>query len=620
MAHAPDPASIRSRTALSWVERRSVDSRLGMLSHVAIAVGLAMLATSVGGGLYIRNLAEVDEEIAHRALTAALLEKDFASLERDVFRHGMVRDAPTQEDYRGNVADFQDSLSQTACLMANGDSAVQAIKQTSDAYVQTTVDVFSAGQDGPAAATRIMGVGDQVDASIEKVRDREIAAAAAIDQQQNLLLTWVMGLSVAITLAASAIYFLFTRAIRRTINSELSGLSQAIAQIESGQLDVAVPHLDRDDEIGGLARAAERLRDANRSKLLAAQETQAMLDIMGTHLRAMADGDLSADMPDLGENYAGLRADFGAMVVRLRESLASVSEAAESVRLGASEINQATSDLARRTEVNAAEISDVTETIRAITGDLKNSSSRAHTAADDVSAAVTEARTGGEIVGRAVDAMAAIESSTVEIGKIISVIDEIAFQTNLLALNAGVEAARAGDVGRGFAVVASEVRALAQRSADAAKDIRQLIHGSAAEVEQGVLLVRQTGDALSSIIAQVTSVTDVVLEISAASTRQSGELERANEAMSSMEMSSQQNAAMVEEGTAAARGLANQSDVLTDVVSRFRIRRGTGAGPAAKVAQLPVTRAVRRVVGHSAVKASALAIANEPNGEDWSEF
>ena len=615
---------------VGWMAKRSVGARLGLLTLLAVILGTTLVATSVVGGLYIRDLAQTDQVTAQRALSSALLEKDFASLERDVFRHGMVRSGETREDMETNIAELDRAITDTAGTMEDPQDPLFAnFLETKRTYVDTVRSVYSSDMDGPAAAATISESSGAVDVAVEQVRDREIARSHEIDALQNSLLVWVMGISVVITGIGCGLYYAFAQATRRTINGELGDLRRAIGQIEAGQLDITVPHAARSDEIGELARAAERLREANRARAVATRETDQMIQIVGDRLRAMSEGDLSEDMPDIGERFSALRADFNAMGAQLRDSLAAIAASAQVVRIGASEINSATDDLARRTETNAAEISEVSETIGSISQRLQGSSLRAGQAAKDVSAAVSEAQHGGEVVGKAVTAMAAIEVSTAEIGKIISVIDEIAFQTNLLALNAGVEAARAGDVGRGFAVVASEVRALAQRSADAAKDIRVLIHGNIGEVEQGAQLVRLTGEALTKIIDQITSVTEVVVDLSQGSQQQSAELEKASGFMANMERSTQQNAAMVEEGTAAARGLVDQADVLADVVGGFRIgaatarpaRSASGHIPAQAVVPIRPTRAQQKAPAKAPATLGNLALSQPATDfDDWSEF
>lgn len=617
---------------VGWMAKRSVGARLGLLTKMAIILGLTMIATSVIGGVYIRNLARTDQETANRALSSALLEKNFASLERDVFRHGMVRSNDTREAMESNIAEFDQGIADILGIMEDPqDPLVAKVLGSEGNYKNTVRSVFASGIEGAAAALTISEASGPVDKAVEDIRNREIARSREIDELENSALAWIMGLSVVVTAIGSTLYFAFAQAARRTINGELGDLRNAISQIEAGQLDITVPHASRSDEIGELARAAERLREANRSRAVAIGETNQMIQIVGERLRAMSQGDMSEDMPPIADRFSALRDDFNSMVAQLRDSLSAIANSAQVVRVGASEINSATADLARRTETNAAEISEVTETIGSISQRLQDSSARAGQAAKDVSAAVSEAQNGGEVVSKAVTAMAAIEVSTGEIGKIISVIDEIAFQTNLLALNAGVEAARAGDVGRGFAVVASEVRALAQRSADAAKDIRILIHGSIGEVEQGAQLVRLTGGALAKIIDQITSVTEVVVDLSQGSQQQCAELEKASGFMANMERSTQQNAAMVEEGTAAARGLVDQADLLADVVSGFRIGTSSASparqAPAAKAATavVPIRPAPKRTPVSTRAKAPVtsgnLALSQPATDlDDWSEF
>ena len=617
---------------VGWMAKRSVGARLGLLTKMAIILGLTMIATSVIGGVYIRNLVDTDHETVDRVLGSAILEKDFASLERDVFSYGLVRSGETRDSLTTNIAELDQSITETAALMEDpADPLMAKVADYHSRYLDTLRPILTSGASTAAAAATLSEAGGEVDDAIEHMRDRESAVSAEIAARQTTLLAWVMGLSVVITAIGSTLYFAFAQAARRTINGELGDLRNAISQIEAGQLDITVPHASRTDEIGELARAAERLREANRSRAVAIGETNQMIQIVGERLRAMSQGDMSEDMPPIADRFSALRDDFNSMVAQLRDSLSAIANSAQVVRVGASEINSATADLARRTETNAAEISEVTETIGSISQRLQDSSARAGQAAKDVSAAVSEAQHGGEVVSKAVTAMAAIEVSTGEIGKIISVIDEIAFQTNLLALNAGVEAARAGDVGRGFAVVASEVRALAQRSADAAKDIHILIHGSIGEVEQGAQLVRLTGGALAKIIDQITSVTEVVVDLSQGSQQQCAELQKASGFMANMERSTQQNAAMVEEGTAAARGLVDQADLLADVVSGFRIGTSSASparqAPAAKAATavVPIRPTPKRTPVSTRAKAPVtsgnLALSQPATDlDDWSEF
>ena len=268
-----------------------------------------------------------------------------------------------------------------------------------------------------------------------------------------------------------------------------------------------------------------------------------------------------------------LRVDFnaslgGAGTVDARRSAAIRRRSAS----GADEISTAADDLSRRTEQQASSLEETAAALEQITATVKKTAEGAKHARDIVSTAKVDADKSGEVVREAMAAMTGIDKSSKQISEIIGVIDEIAFQTNLLALNAGVEAARAGDAGRGFAVVASEVRALAQRSAQAAKEIKGLISASTAQVDQGVRLVAKTGEALGRIVAQVVEINTVITDIAASAQEQSTGLEQVNTAVNQMDQVTQKNAAMVEEMTAAAHGLAGESEELGQLVARYQIR------------------------------------------------
>jgi methyl-accepting chemotaxis protein len=303
----------------------------------------------------------------------------------------------------------------------------------------------------------------------------------------------------------------------------------------------------------------------------------------------------------------------------MQELLGSVSHTAGGIRTGSTEISQASDDLSRRTEQQAASLEETAASVDQVTEAVRQIAKSAAHVNETVSNAHSNATKGGRIVEEAVGAMDDIEKSAQEIAQIINVIDGIAFQTNLLALNAGVEAARAGDAGKGFAVVANEVRALAQRSADAAKDIKGLIERSTKQVGNGVQLVGESGQALGRIVEQVAEVSALITQITASTEAQANNLQQVNSAVSQMDKMTQQNASMVEESTAAARGLADEADHLTELVSRFKL--GEGGRPAVKSAEPAKVRrkpaAQKKVV--PAVRGN-LALVAEAYDEDWTEF
>jgi methyl-accepting chemotaxis protein len=269
--------------------------------------------------------------------------------------------------------------------------------------------------------------------------------------------------------------------------------------------------------------------------------------------------------------FVRVRDDFNAAVAALDETIGAVAAATRNVTAGANEISTASDNLSRRTEQQAASLEETAAALDQITATVGRSADGAKRASVAASDARVDAAKSGEIVGEAVAAMDGIESSSNQINQIIGVIDEIAFQTNLLALNAGVEAARAGEAGRGFAVVAQEVRALAQRSADAAKEIKVLIANSSAQVERGVKLVGDTGQALRTIVSKVSEIDSLISEIAQSSREQATGLGEVNVAVNQMDQVTQQNAAMVEEATAAASNLRQEAGELDQLIARFNV-------------------------------------------------
>ncbi len=288
-------------------------------------------------------------------------------------------------------------------------------------------------------------------------------------------------------------------------------------------------------------------------------------------LSGLAKGNLTSRLDRaFAAEYEKLRADFNGASTSLRDALRSIATATDGISSGSDQIAHASDDLSRRTEQQAASLEETAAALNLITVTVKKMAGGAGEAAQVVATTRQEAENSGAIVQEAVHAMGKIKESSNQISQIVGVIDEIAFQTNLLALNAGVEAARAGDAGRGFAVVASEVRGLAQRSAEAAKEIKALISASTSQVDSGVALVGQTGSALKGIIDKVATMDTLVREISASSQEQATGLAEVNIAVNQMDQVVQQNAAMVEESTAAAHALRGETEELATIVGRFQ--------------------------------------------------
>ena len=389
--------------------------------------------------------------------------------------------------------------------------------------------------------------------------------------------------------------------------------------LAAGDLDSPIAYTEYSDCVGRLSRAmgifrdqAVALREATRieREIVAGELTKAMGEL--------ARGNLAYRIakPFPGETER-LREDFNQALGVLAAAMGDVAASAGSIDTGAAEIRAASDDLAARTEQQAARLEEASAAMQQVTALVGENAARAGEINRAVSEAHSEAAAGGSVVERAVEAMNAIQQSSQGVAQIISVIDGIAFQTNLLALNAGVEAARAGDAGKGFAVVATEVRALAQRSADAAREIGQLIKSSTGHVERGVELVGETGEVLRQIVDRVGGVSTLVEGITESAQRQSEMLAGVAGTVTDLDRMTQQNAAMVEQSTAAARTLATVAQQLTGQTARFQ----TGAAPVSTQHAPPVAiarpaarprRAAPVVSGNLALKAPAEA--------DWAEF
>uniref|UniRef100_UPI0020B16ED6 methyl-accepting chemotaxis protein n=1 Tax=Acidisphaera sp. L21 TaxID=1641851 RepID=UPI0020B16ED6 len=368
------------------------------------------------------------------------------------------------------------------------------------------------------------------------------------------------------------------------------------------------------------AAEAERA-DVEASRAGSAREQAQVVASLGSGLACLASGDLTFRLADAfpGE-YEVLRSDFNAALETLQGTMRSVVGAAEEIRSGTGEISQAADDLSRRTEQQAASLEETAAALDQITATVRKTAEGADHAQDVVAKTKADAERSGVVVTGAVEAMAAIEASARQISQIIGVIDEIAFQTNLLALNAGVEAARAGDAGRGFAVVASEVRALAQRSAGAAKEIKALIQASTAQVGSGVDLVGQAGEALTRIAARVGDISAVVSEIAASAREQATGLAEVNVAVNQMDQVTQQNAAMVEQSTAASHSLTGEADQLAKLIGHFRAGNETGQAKATPAPRHAVAKSTSGVKAPRLVSRGSLALKSAPAEQGWEEF
>jgi len=438
-------------------------------------------------------------------------------------------------------------------------------------------------------------------------------------QSARLWILVALGLAMALCCAAGI-------ALVRGVSRPLGKMTGAMGELARGNLDAPVPHDDQKDEIGQLAEAMTTFKNQLKAAEAAkAEQTKIIVDSIGAGLAKMAQGDLTHRVTaDLQGAFASLKEDFNAAGGRLQETLQSVLDSTHQIANNAGEISTAADDLSRRTEQQAASLEETAAALEEITATVKKTSANTRDVTASVSTAKGAAEEGGRVVETAVKAMDAISQSSRQITDIIGVIDEIAFQTNLLALNAGVEAARAGEAGKGFAVVASEVRALAQRSSEAAKEIKALINTSSEQVGAGVKYVGESGEALKRIVDQVVQINAVVGEMALAAEQQATGIEEVNSAVSQMDQVTQQNAAMVEESTAAARNLAGETKHLTELVSFFKVgeaERAVVRMPERSVSR-PLPRPAQRPVRAGANRALAAKPASAPkaDADEWAEF
>ena len=382
--------------------------------------------------------------------------------------------------------------------------------------------------------------------------------------------------------------------------------------------------------IGSDVTEAERAMagaEARRKEMETAQAR--VVEMLRVNLSRLSEGDLTSVIDEsFAEDYETLRADYNTAVSRLHDAMANVLENAGSISGESRHISKASEDLSRRTETQAATLEETVASIGQITNSVRRATEGALEANRVVTDARSNAESSGEVVQQAISAMGEIEASSNQISKIISVIDDIAFQTNLLALNAGVEAARAGEAGRGFAVVASEVRALAQRSSEAASEISTLISTSGEHVRKGVAMVGKAGQALSQIVVSVSDIAEHVGRIAASAEEQSTSLDEINTAMQQLDQVTQHNAAMFEETTATSQTLSREAANLNETLGRFTLDQATVPSPSVSLPpeqdtpETPVERTAPRFVAKPRRAAAGAAVGAEAPVEDggWEEF
>ncbi|AYD01685.1 HAMP domain-containing methyl-accepting chemotaxis protein [Neorhizobium sp. NCHU2750] len=627
--------------------------------------GMIVLMLMIQGAMGMRSVWQLNDQAASisnrmdKTLLIADMDRDFSNVRR---LYLMVSLASDSDEKKNALSLLQQANAQRVeAFKVFSDAQGPAVRPRFEQLKQIIADYDKLGEqfvslinksqvyDAKAVIADMVPKGAEAGKILQSmIGDNQQAAIADKDAASaaTAFITWstVAGVAVAVLLAIGAAVLSLFRVTR-----PIGAITHSMNALAAGDNHAEIPFAGRHDEIGEMAAAVAVFRDnalervrleeeteANRSmserERIAREEQKAReaadvsfaVDALAKGLKGLSDGNMTMR---LEQQFAGqldqLRVNFNESVAKLQSVLRSVGDNARMIDAGANEIRSAADDLSKRTEQQAAAVEETAAALEQVTTAVKDSAVRAGEAGTLVDQTRVGAERSGDVVRKAVAAMEAIEQSSGEIGNIIGVIDDIAFQTNLLALNAGVEAARAGEAGKGFAVVAQEVRELAQRSANAAREIKALITKSGVQVRDGVNLVDETGKALQTIVSDVQRINTNVGSIVVSSREQSTGLSEISTSVHQMDQGTQQNAAMVEQTTAASHSLATQAAALIELLSQFNLGEGSRvAGQAPRVAT-PSSRPAAspaRALGNriaSAFGGGAAAAAVKP---EWSEF
>jgi methyl-accepting chemotaxis protein len=609
---------------------------------LALAFGGVVTSVVIANGLVFMSNKAVDAASLESTETLELIRRGETVLEKALDAQGDLRgiyatgDADFIEEYRAGIGVLDESFAALREVVVDEDNqgyladieaAIQTFESEGNQFAEWGANpaTLESHRGQLAEVARLSGLRRALGALLDHEREQlEVLSARAEKEVANSYL--VLGIGCAM---AALISILMGWLLSRMIGRPVVQMTSAMSRLAGGDHTIEIPAIGRKDEVGKMADAVAAFKAAAIEKkrlegeaAVAAAAQQLVVTELSRGLDSLAKGNLTHRIEaEVAPEYKKIRDDFNAALTQLQDAMKTIVSNVQGIRTGAGEISQAADDFSRRTEQQAASLEETAAALDEITATVRKTAEGANQANDVVTEARGEAERSGEVVRNAVAAMGQIENSSQQIAQIIGVIDEIAFQTNLLALNAGVEAARAGEAGRGFAVVASEVRALAQRSSEAAKEIKTLIHASSEQVESGVNLVSRTGEALQRIVTKVAEMSGLVAEIAASAQEQSTGLSQVNTAVNQMDQVTQQNAAMVEESTAASHSLAGEAEELSNLVSHFEI------GQPAQVATARSRPAPKPVAKHPAPApapqtrgALALKPRAEADEDDWKDF
>ena len=548
-----------------------------VVAAVILSAGLAMNHIRVGGSIHQRE-ALMNEFVADIMPPPAYVIEPMLEVSELMRNPGSLAQskltlARLEKAYRARAKYWDASSLDDDLKASRKDQAGQKAEAFWTEINQSLLPAIEQGNSATAEASynTARGLFDEHRKSIEGLTLNATDRVASVATDADTVVTWAMSGIAFLGLLAIGLMIIAIRALFRTAFDPLQVVATTMRGMATGDLDVNECHEHRQDEIGEITRAIEVFRTAARERELSALEQAEVVSMMAQALGKLAAGDLQYRMNDaLPKDYAALQTAFNQTLEQLDRTIGQVKLASVQVSTGASEIRSASDNLAERNARQAASLEESSASMNHVTALVKGTSERACEARAAIAAAHDEADGGRAVVDKAIEAMDGIQQSSEQITAIIDMIEGIAFQTNLLALNAGIEAARAGEAGRGFAVVATEVRALAQRSSESAASIKDLIRTSGLQVGSGVERVGETGTLLEQISGSVQSANSLLDEVTRAAVDQAASLEQITAAVREMDMMTQQNAAMVEQSTAAARALAGEATALSTLVDGFR--------------------------------------------------
>ena len=530
-------------------------SQLKLVRQIQMEHGLLVtdvLTGQMAGPIHFRDLTRVNDVLR------PVIENDASILGVDIYDgSGALLSQFDREDSRSS--DLQADFEQTRRVRAQAGGVVEEFRHS---YMLAAAPIMSSRGD---------------------VQLGEIVIAWNSDEARHAMLAQTIRTSLLGAGIAVIVLIVVMLVIGRTITSPVQALSAAMRSVSQHDFDVEIPAQSRKDEIGDMANRLAQFRDSlaeeethrNLREAEAAQR-QELFQALAEGLSDLADGQVEQSIDasrfdGLDDDHKTICANFNEVIEKLRTVLTTISSTAESVRNSSAEIADVAVDQSKRSEAQAVMLEESAAAIETLSASVDQIAERAAEANDRILQNRKQAQSGGEVVGLTVEAMKNIEQSSEQITAIIGVIDDIAFQTNLLALNAGVEAARAGEAGRGFAVVASEVRALAQRASESANEIKELILRSGEQVTNGSALVNKAGASLNEIIDGVNYASDLVSQIATGSREQANNLAEIKSSVSELDRVTQQNAAVIEESSAASRSLSEEAARMTEVMTAFHL-------------------------------------------------